>query len=147
MNLTKFLHRLEYEKLKRDMVSRKVVALHLYVGQIFELPGNSLPVYGLQTLGNDTPLRGYSGSRFRDYTVAGVSAEYRFPVLRIMDGTLFDEYGVHGRSWQVIDYLSYKNSWGFGIRVRRPDIFLFRMDLGIHGISGVLFNMSVDAPF
>jgi hypothetical protein len=138
---------LEYEKLRQQIFSRKVVVLHLYAAQSFELPGNSMPMYGLQTLGNDTPLRGYSGSRFRDYAVAAFSTEYRFPVLRLMDGTLFYEDGAIGRSWNTIDYLNYKNSWGFGIRVRRPDIYLFRMDLGIHGVSGLVFNMSVDAPF
>jgi hypothetical protein len=64
-----------------------------------------------------------------------------------MDGTLFDEYGVSGRSWDKIDYLDYKNSWGFGIRVRRPDIYLFRMEVGFHGLSGAAFNMAVDEPF
>jgi hypothetical protein len=60
---------------------------------------------------------------------------------------LFNEYGVTGRSWEDIDYLKAKNSWGFGIRVRRPDIFLFRAEVGIHGFSGMVFNLSVDAPF
>ncbi len=147
MSMEKFIQKLEYEKLRNEIFSRKVVALHVFTAQSYEVPGNSMPINGLQALGNDSPLRGYAGARFRDYTVASVSAEYRFPVLRLMDGTLFDEYGVRGRSWDKIDYLNYKNSWGFGIRVRRPDLYLFRMDVGIHGLSGAVFNMSVDAPF
>ncbi len=147
MSIDKLLQQLEYEKIRRGIFSRKVVVVHVYAAQSFEVPGNSMPIYGLQTLGNDTPLRGYAGARFRDYTVAEVSTEYRFPVSRIMDGTLFDEYGVSGRSWNEIDYLNYKNSWGFGIRVRRPDIFLFRAEVGIHGLSGAEINLSVDAPF
>jgi outer membrane protein assembly factor BamA len=107
-----------------------------------------MPVYGLNTLGNDTPMRGYSGSRFRDYTVASLGAEYRFPVMRLVDGVIFDEYGVYGRSWDKIDVLdNLKNSWGFGIRVRRPDIYLFRLQLGFHGAQGITLNMSVDEPF
>ena len=147
LSMDKFLSQMEYEKIREGIFSRKVVVVHLYAAQSFEIPGNRMPVYGLQTLGNDTPLRGYQGSRFRDYTVAGASTEYRFPMLRLMDGTLFDEYGVRGRSWDEIDYLNYKNSWGFGIRVRQPDLFLFRIELGIHGFSGAVLNMSVDAPF
>jgi len=147
MSVDKFLQQLEYEKLRHEIFSRKVVAVHLYAAQSFEIPGNSMPIYGLQTLGNDTPLRGYDGDRFRDYTVAAISTEYRFPVLRLMDGTLFDEYGVSGHSWGDIDYLNYRNSWGFGVRVRRPDIFLFRAELGFHGLSGFAINMAVDAPF
>jgi outer membrane protein assembly factor BamA len=147
LRIGKFLRQLEYDKLRRQIFSRKVVVVRVYGGQSFELPGNSMPLYGLQTLGNDTPLRGYSGSRFRHYAVGGLSTEYRFPVMRLMDGVLFNEYGVTGRSWEDIDYLKAKNSWGFGIRVRRPDIFLFRAEVGIHGFSGMVFNLSVDAPF
>ncbi len=147
MSLKRMLQQLESRKLRTEIFSRKVVAFHLYAAQSFEIPGQSMPFYGLQTLGNDTPLRGYQGSRFRNYAVAAASGEYRFPVLRLMDGTLFDEYGVSGRSWSDIDYLNFKNSWGFGIRVRRPDIFLFRAQVGIHGVSGMVFNMSVDAPY
>ena len=147
MNLEKFLEQLEYEKLKNQLLSRKVVAIQFQLARSFEVGGNSMPVYGLQTLGNDTPLRGYSGSRFRNYAVAASSMEYRFPVNPIMDGVLFDEYGVSGRTFNSMDWLGYKNSWGFGIHVRRPDIYLFRMELGFHGLSGMNFNMSVDAVY
>jgi hypothetical protein len=148
MSMRKVLEKMEYEKLKKELLNRKVLALHAYAAQSFELPGNTMPVYGLQTLGNDTPMRGYAGSRFRDYTVASLSAEYRFPVLRLVDGVMFNEYGVYGRSWDKIEYLdNLKNSWGFGIRVRRPDIYLFRAQLGFHGLHGIQLNMSVDEPF
>lgn len=147
MSIKSFLQNLEYRKLREQFFSRKVLAMHFYAAQSLELPRNRLPVYGLQTLGNDTPLRGYAGSRFRDYTVAGVSAEYRFPLMRLVDGDIFDEYGVRGRDWSRIDYLDFKNSWGFGIRVRRPDIFLFRCEAGFHGNEGVVVNLTVDAAY
>ncbi len=147
MKMKRFFQGLEYRKLREQIFSRKVLATHFYAAQSFELPRNSLPVYALQTLGNDTPLRGYAGSRFRDYTVAGVSAEYRFPLMRLVDGDIFNEYGVRGRDWSSIDYLEFKNSWGFGIRVRRPDIFLFRCEAGFHGTEGVVLNLTVDAAY
>jgi outer membrane protein assembly factor BamA len=139
---------MEYQHLREQLFNRKVLAFHLWSAQSYELPGNRMPVYGLSTLGNDTPMRGYSGSRFRDYTVLSLGAEYRFPIMRLVDGVIFDEYGVIGRNWETIDYLKdIKNSWGFGIRVRRPDIHLFRVQLGFHGLHGIEFNMSVDAPY
>ncbi len=147
ISVQKILRQLEYEKIRNGIFSRKVLVVHFYAAQSYEISGNSMPVYGLQTLGNDTPLRGYAGSRFRDYTVAAVSTEYRFPIIRLMDGTLFDEYGVSGKSWDSVLDQGLRNTWGFGIRVRRPDIFLFRAELGIHGLSGTVFNLSVDAPF
>lgn len=148
MSMKKVLEKMELEKLRKELFNRKVLATHLYVAQSFEVPGNRMPVYGLQTLGNDTPMRGYGGSRFRDYAVLSAGAEYRFPILRLVDGVIFDEYGVFGRSWDKIEYLArLKNSWGFGIRVRRPDIYLFRFQLGFHGMQGIQLNMSVDEPY
>jgi hypothetical protein len=148
MSMGKLLEKMEIENLKKELFNRKALVIHAYTAQVFELPGNRMPVYGLNTLGNDTPMRGYSGSRFRDYTVASLGAEYRFPVMRLVDGVIFDEYGVYGRSWDKIDVLeNLKNSWGFGIRVRRPDIYLFRLQLGFHGAQGITLNMSVDEPF
>jgi hypothetical protein len=148
MSVHKVLEKMDYENLRHELLNRKVLAVHLTASQSYEVPGNRMPVYGLPALGNDTPMRGYAGSRFRDYTVAAVSAEYRFPIMRLVDGVMFDEYGVYGRSWDKIDYLGIlKNSWGFGIRVRRPDIYLFRAQLGFHGLHGIQLNMSVDEPF
>lgn len=148
MDIKKVLKTMEMRKLKEQILNRKVISVHVYAAQSFEVPDNRMPVYGLATLGNGTPMRGYSGSRFRDYTVASAGAEYRFPVMRLLDGVIFNEYGVFGRSWEQIDYLgSLRNSWGFGIRVRRPDIFLFRTELGFHGLHGILVNLSVDAAY
>lgn len=148
MDVRKLLKQVEMRKLREQIFSRKVLAFHAYAAQSYEVPGNSMPAYGLRTLGNDTPLRGYGGARFRDYTVAAVSGEYRFPVMRLMDGMLFNEYGVFGRSWDKIDLTEdLRNSWGFGINVRRPDIYLFRLHLGFHGLHGIMLNMSVDPYF
>jgi len=120
----------------------------VYAGRSYELPGNSMPVYGLQSLGNATPLRAYAGSRYRHYAVSAVSTEYRFPMLRIMDGTIFNEYGVFGPSMTRLDVRdNLRNSWGFGVRVRRPDMFLFRIEAAFHGLSGAVLNATADTPF
>ena len=148
MSMRRVLEKMEYEKLKKELLNRKALALHIYSAQSFEVSGNHMPVYGLQTLGNDSPLRGYSGSHFKDYSVLSLGGEYRFPILRLVDGVMFNEYGINGRSWDKINVIdNLKNSWGFGIRVRRPDIYLFRLQLGFHGAEGIQLNMSVDEPY
>lgn len=147
MNIKDFLAKLEYKKLREQIFNRKVLAFRAYVAQSFEVPGNRMPIYGLQTLGNDTPMRGYQGSRFRDLAVAAVSSEYRFPLMRLVDGDIFNEYGIYGKDWESLDADNLKNSWGFGIRVRRPDIFLFRCEAGFHGSDGVVLNLTVDAAY
>jgi outer membrane protein assembly factor BamA len=139
---------MEYQRLRQTIFSRKVLVLHFYGGQSFELPGNSMPLYGLQALGNGTPLRAYPGSRYRHYAVAATSTEYRFPILRIMDGMFFNEYGVFGPSMGRLDFAeNLRNSWGFGVRVRQPDMFLFRVEMAFNGFSGAVLNVSADTPF
>ncbi len=146
--LDQFLRNIEYQRLRRQIFERKVLVVNLYAGRSFEIPGNRMPAYGAQSLGNGTPLRAYPGSRYRHYAVAAASAEYRFPLLRIMDGLLFNEYGVVGDSFTGLDPgESLRNSWGFGVRVRRADMFLFRLETAFRGFSGFTFNVSSDTPF
>jgi hypothetical protein len=147
-SLNRWLKDIEYEKIRQQIFSRKVLVLQVYGAQSFEVPGNRMPLYGMQALGNGTPLRAYPGSRYRNYAVAATSAEYRFPILRIMDGTLFNEYGMFGRSLDALDPVdNLRNSWGFGVRVREPDMFLFRIEVAFHGISGAVLNVNADTPF
>jgi hypothetical protein len=147
-SLKRFMRRLEYQRLRESIFSRKVLVLHLVGGESYELPGNRMPVYGLQSLGNGTPLRAYPGSRYRNYAMTAASAEYRFPILRIMDGAIFNEYGVFGGGMDELDFReNLRNSWGFGVRVRRPDMFLFRIEMAFHGIGGAVFNATADTPF
>lgn len=148
MSVDRFLKELEYERLRASIFSRKVLVFQIHAARSYELPGNSMPVYGLQSLGNATPLRAYAGSRYRHYAVTAASAEYRFPMLRIMDGTIFNEYGVFGPSMARLDLRdNLRNSWGFGVRVRRPDMFLFRIEAAFHGFSGAVLNATADTPF
>jgi hypothetical protein len=147
-SVDRFVKQLEYQRLRQAIFSRKVLVFHMVAGQSHEVDGNRMPVYGLQGLGNSTPLRAYSGSRYRHYAVAATSAEYRFPMLRIMDGTIFNEYGVFGPSMSELDFgANLRNSWGFGVRVRRPDMFLFRIEMAFHGLSGAVLNATADTPF
>jgi hypothetical protein len=147
LNMDEFIRKLEYQRLRQQFFSRKVVAVQLTAARSYELPGNRMPAQGLQSLGNATPLRAYPGSRFRNYGIVAGTMEYRFPILRIMDGTLFNEYGMFGKALNEPDLDNLRNSWGFGIRVRRPDMFLFRVEIAFHGFSGMAINATADAPF
>jgi hypothetical protein len=65
-----------------------------------------------------------------------------------MDGTIFNEYGMFGRSLAALDPVdNLRNSWGFGVRVRQPEMFLFRLEAAFHGISGLALNVSSDTSF
>jgi hypothetical protein len=148
LSLERLLRNIEYDHVRRHWLSRKVLVLHLSAGRSYELPGNAMPFYGLQSLGNGTPLRAYPGSRYRHYAMAAATAEYRFPILRIMDGVIFNEYGAVGPSITDLGLNdNLRNSWGFGVRVRQPDMFLFRVELAFHGLSGAVINVNSETAF
>jgi len=50
--------------------------------------GNEVPFYLMPTLGGASTLHAYSDYRFRDRNAASVGAEYRWPVVRVMDAAL-----------------------------------------------------------
>ncbi|MFC1585526.1 hypothetical protein ACFL5V_08280 [Fibrobacterota bacterium] len=143
---------LKYKNLKKQIFKRKVIATQFRLGQSYELEGHNAPVYALKSIGNDTPLRGYGGTPFRDYARAALNIEYRFPVMRLVEGTFFNEYGIVGKSVYSFEPDFLRNSWGFGARMARHDIFLFRTQVGFHGLeSDVLktatVNITVDTVY
>lgn len=148
LSVESFVRSLEYKRLREAFLSRRVLVLHVTAGRSYELPGNHMPVYGTQSLGNGTPLRAHPGSRFRDYAMVAAGAEYRFPILPIMDGTFFNEYGTVAPALDRLDDgIGLQQSWGFGVRVRQPDMFLFRIELAFNGLSNAVLNVSSDTPF
>lgn len=147
---------LNYDKVKkyfsdkdlpRKLLKRKVVVTQIRLGETYELPGNSAPIYSLKSIGNTTPLRGVSGSPYRNWAMTAASLEYRFPLMPMVEGTLFNEYGYVNERFYQFDWDLLKNSWGFGIRVARKDIFLFRAQFGFEGLSYPLLNLTVDQAF
>ena len=73
--------------------------------------------------------------------------EYRWPIDRLVDGVVFDEYVMYGRNWYGLDGEKLLNSWGFGIRVRKPDLYLFRVQIGFHGLNGFSVICTVAPEF
>jgi outer membrane protein assembly factor BamA len=55
--------------------------------------GDQVPFYLMPSLGGHTSLRGYDDYRFRDRNAALLSAEYRWPVFRMLDASLFVDAG------------------------------------------------------
>ncbi len=147
INFDKIKKVLKYKNLKSQIFNRKVIATQIYFGQTHDLPGNTTPLYGLKTMGNLTPLRGHSGSPFRDYAMAAFSMEYRFPIMRLMEGTMFNEYGIVGKSLANLDPKQLQKSWGLGVRLSRKDIFLFRAQIGFHEWGLPLLNLTIDTVY
>jgi outer membrane protein assembly factor BamA len=75
------------------------------------------------------------------------SVEYRWPVDRLVDGVIFDEYALIAPKIDKWSLYHYYNSWGFGIRVRQPDLYPFRLQFGFHGLHGVNLIMTIAPEF
>jgi outer membrane protein assembly factor BamA len=138
---------LKVKNLKKRIFKRKVIVTQLQLGQAYEIYKGRGPLFVLHTLSNSTPMRGYTASPFHDFSKIAVSAEYRFPIMRLVEGTLFNEYGWVGKQFNYFSTDRLRNSWGFGIRLARKDLFLFRTQMGFHGLSAPVINITVDTAY
>ena len=89
-------------------------------------PGDDrVPFYNLAYLGGIENLRGYTRGRFRDRGTLFASVTYKYPVWRLVDGTLFYE---SGRAFHALDELElggWASSMGAGLRVWVPGGLVF----------------------
>ncbi len=77
----------------------------------------SIPFYMRSGLGGKSALKGYRSGRFTDNDLILLSAEYRFPMWRVIDGFVFGEQGRVFRS--LVDdlvFTEWKYSAGVGVR-------------------------------
>jgi outer membrane protein assembly factor BamA len=147
MNLDKTINLLSPDQLRETLLERKVIALQFRMRQMWDADLDGLaPFTGFSEINGNTPLRGYERSYF-DYNTYGLSLEYRWPLVDLVDGVVFNEYGIFGRDWKTQEWGNLRNSWGFGIRVRRPNLFLTRMQFGFHGLHGVSLIMTINPEF
>lgn len=147
LSYQKVMKSLHYENVRKEIFKRKVVVTQLKMSQALDVPGNDMPVYALKSISNGLPMRGYGGSPFKDKAIVAVSMEYRMPLMHMLEGTIFNEYGMYGPDFEQLETDHLVNSWGFGAQVARKDIYLFRVQVGFHGMSYPLFNISVDAAY
>ena len=147
MNLQKAMDLLGPDQLRETLLERKVLALQFRMRQMWEVDETAgAPISGFSLLSTGMPLRGYERS-YDDYNVYALSLEYRWPIVDLVDGVVFDEYGLFGRSWKSPEWDNLRNSWGFGIRVRTPNQFLTRFQIGFHGLDGFIIILTTSAEF
>lgn len=135
------------EQIRETLLERKVLVTQIRYRQMWESEAGMAPFVAFNSLGNSFPLRGYSDGAFTAYSVLGVSGEYRWPLDKLVDGVVFNEYGIFGRSWNNMPMQNLRNSWGFGIRVRKPDLFLTRFQLAFHGVHGIAMILTIKPAY
>ena len=134
------------ENIRTTLLNRRVLAVQFRLRQMWEMEKGGAPFTAFSTANTRYPLRGYSRV-YTDYAMKGISLEYRWPIDRLVDGVIFDEYVLYGRTWHTFDREKLLNSWGFGVRVRKPDMYFFRLQIGFHGLSGFVLICTIAPEF
>lgn len=147
MSLSKAMAMFQPEQIRQTLLERKVIVTQIRFRQMWEDEEGMAPYTAFSRLGGSYPLRAYPDGRFTDYATIGLSNEYRWPVDRLVDGVVFNEYGIYSRSWQNFSSRDLVNSWGFGIRVRKPDFFLTRLQFAFHGTQGISMIMTINPAY
>ena len=134
------------ENIQTTLLNRRVLAFQFRMRQMWEAERGGAPHTAFPTINARYPLRGYSGT-FADRATMGLSAEYRWPIDKLVDGVVFDEYAMYMPSLSEMDSGELLNSWGFGVRVRKPDMYFFRLQIGFHGTQDVSFICTIAPEF
>ena len=134
------------ENVRETLFERRVIALQYRLVDIWEMEQGHAAVDAYTIVGPRFPFRGY-GNAWSTRHVMSLSMEYRWPIDYYVDGVLFNEYMMHAPGFKEWSFDRFYNSWGFGVRVRRPDMYWFRVQLGFHGLHGVNLVMTIAPEF
>jgi len=61
----------------------------------------------------------------------------------MVDGVFFNEFGYYYPGEERIFEGALRNSWGFGVRVRRPNFYFFRAQFAFNGTDGVALVVTI----
>ncbi len=124
----------------------RVLVVRAYLESVHDTSGGVIGLFDLPTLGGDMFLRGFASGRFRDRTVLALTQEYRFPIWRLIDFTVFADEGrvMNGPSRLSFDDMHF--AWGASIRARRKDLFLWRFVFA-QSKEGIRLGMSFNQEF
>jgi len=123
--------------IKEETLDRRVLITQLKTRYMIEENKGKAPFTAMSQLGSSFPLRAYVDGYFTAPLVAGISAEYRWPVDQFADALIFNEYGIYGEDFNRLSAANIKNSYGFGFRIRTPKFFIARFALAFHGLQGI----------
>jgi len=119
------------------ILDRRVLITQLKARYMIEENKGKAPFIAMGNLGESFPLRAYADNFFTGAIVAGISNEYRWPLDRYADMLIFNEYGIYSDDYGHFSSFNLRNSYGFGFRVRTPNLFISRFALAFHGLQGI----------
>lgn len=134
------------ENVVETLLERRVIAIQFRMNSMFEMEKGGAPFNAFSRLNARYPLRGHGGTLMAK-NLMGLSTEYRWPVDKYIDGVIFNEYAMYSEELSSWSFDQFVNSWGFGVRVRKPDMYLFRLQFGFHGLQGVNLVLTIAPEF
>lgn len=139
---------LDPSTLRQRLTQRKILALHAHLVKMWEIDPSGTPAsfFLFPSMGSGSPARAYPGGFLMEHAVAGISAEYRWPVWKYVDGTAFAEVAWADAGWWVPRWDLMAPGFGTGLRVRLDDRFLFRTHVSI-GRVGLRYAMTSSSEF
>ena len=106
-----------------------------------------MPLSQRFTMGGSDTLRGYEDDQFRGNSMLKATLEYRFPIVKKVQGVLFTDngYAWDKRHEDEFDMGLLKNSYGVGLRINSP-LGPVNLDYG-YGEDGGKFHFSFGGQF
>jgi hypothetical protein len=136
--------RVEAEAARYLPMGRTVLAVRGRLDLSQSGAGQSVPFYMLPSLGGSNSLRGHLDYRFRDQDAMLVDAEYRWPIVRMVDAALFCDMGAVAPTVRALPgHLT--TDCGAGVRVHSAGHLLVRLDVA-RGNEGTRALVSFSTP-
>ena len=106
-----------------------------------------MPLSQRFSMGGSDTLRGYEDDQFRGNSMIKATLEYRFPIVKKVQGVLFTDngYAWDNRFEDEFDFGLIKNSFGVGLRINSP-LGPVKLDYG-YGDDGGKFHFSFGGQF
>jgi hypothetical protein len=126
-----------------ELFHRRTLALELGSDWRYAPFGNEVPFYDLASLGGTEALSGFKRGRFRDRGLTYAIGRYKFPVWRLIEGTVFYEAGRTFHTLGDVTLADWERSYGGGLRVWVPEGVVFEFAVA-HSVelTRMLFNFN-----